>query len=109
MGWESDQPVTGPIAEETAIVLKTRWHPLWVFFFFLIKPTVTIDGSTSVAPWGEHVFQVEPGTHEVRVALDYPTSEARIQVEVARGQTVHLRYSGPAAYFVQEGKLEVVH
>jgi hypothetical protein len=100
--------MTGLTSEETAIVVKTRWHPLWVFFFFLIRTTVTIDGSTSVMPWGEHVFQVEPGTHEVRVSLDYPMSEARVQVEVAQGQIVHLRYSGPAAYFVEEGKLEIV-
>jgi hypothetical protein len=100
--------MTGPASEEIRIVVKTRWHPLWVFIFFLIRTTVTIDGSASVVPWGEHVFRVEPGTHEVRVALDYPMSEARIQVGVAEGQSVHLRYRGPASYFVQAGKLEVV-
>ena len=100
--------MTGPTTDVTSIVVKTRWHPLWVFIFFLIKTSVTIDGSTSVLPWGEHVFPVEPGTHEVRVSLDYPMSEARIQVEVARGQCVHLRYRGPASYYVQAGKLELV-
>jgi hypothetical protein len=75
--------MTGLTSEKTAIVVKTRWHLLWVFFFFLIRTTVTIDGATSVVPWGEHVFDVEPRSHEVRVSLDYPKSEARIQVDVA--------------------------
>jgi hypothetical protein len=54
-----------PGAEETAIVVKTRWHPLWFPGFFLFHALVTIDGKASELPWGTHVFQVEPGTHEV--------------------------------------------
>ncbi len=100
--------MTGPTTEVTAIVVKTRWHPLWVFFFFLFRTAVTIDGLTSVVPWGEHVFQVEPGRHEVRVSLLYPKSEARIQVDVAQGQTIHMRYNGPFSLMVEEGKLEII-
>jgi hypothetical protein len=93
---------------ETSIVVKTRWHPLWIPFFFVFRTAVTIDGSTSVLPWGEYVFPVEPGTHEVRVSLLYPKSEARIQVDVAQNKTVRLRYNGPAQILVPGGKLEIV-
>jgi hypothetical protein len=92
--------MTGLASEETAIVLKTRWHPLWFSFFFLFRTSVTIDGKTSDLPWGEHVFKVEPGTHEIRVSLGEgplarPVGEASIQTEVAQGKTVHLRYRAP--------------
>jgi len=88
------------MAEETAIVLKTRWHPLWFTVFFLFRTSVTIDGKTSCLPWGEHVFKVEPGTHEIRVSLGKgilgrPVGEASIQTEVAQGETLHLRYRAP--------------
>jgi hypothetical protein len=102
--------MTGLASEETAIVLKTRWHPFWVTFFFAFRTFVTIDGTTSVLPWGEHVFHVEPGTHKVEVSLgrgvfvgDRSVGEARIQTVVAQGKTVHLRYRSPALYNYGEG------
>jgi len=93
---------------ETAIVVRTRWHPLWVLFFFVFRTAVTIDGKTSVLPWGEHAFQVEPGAHEVRVSLLYRKSETHIQVDVAKDQTIHLRYNAPFQLMVEEGKLEII-
>jgi hypothetical protein len=105
--------MTGLASEETAIVLKTRWHPLWFTFFFLFRTLVTIDGMTSGLPWGKHVFQVEPGTHEVQVSLGdnpfgRPVGEARIQTEVAQGKTVHLRYRSPFDYNCGEGRIEMI-
>jgi hypothetical protein len=103
-----------PMTEETAIVLKTRWHPLMVTVFFLFHTVVAIDGNASELPWGTHVFQVEPGTHEVRVSLGKgplgrPVGEATIQTEVAQGEIVHLRYRAPVDYsgFVG-GRIKVV-
>lgn len=111
-----DQPMTGLASEKTAIVLKTRWPPLWlVFGFFIFRTIVTVDGVTSLLPtWGEHVLPVVPGPHEVQVSLGRsiggrrPMSGARIQVEVARGETVHLRYQVPSLYLSNEGSLEIV-
>jgi hypothetical protein len=94
--------MTSPASQNTSIVLKTRWHPLWLPVFFLFRTSVTIDGKTSDLPWGEHLFKVEPGTHEIRVSLGggplergRPVGEASIHTEVAQGETVHLRYRAP--------------
>jgi hypothetical protein len=105
--------MTGLASEETAIVLETRWHPLWFTFFFVFRTVVTIDGTTSELPWGKHVFGVEPGTHEVHVSLgDNPLGrllgEARIQAEVAQGKTVHLRYRAPFSMVFEEGRIKRV-
>ncbi len=105
--------MTGLVCEETAIVLKTRWHPLWFTFFFLFRTFVTIDGKTSVLPWGKHVFQVEPGMHEVQVSLGTsslgkPQGEARIQAEVAQGKTVELQYRSPFLIVFEEGRIKMI-
>jgi len=101
------------VFERTAIVLKTHWHPLWFTFFFLFRTEVTIDGKASALPWGTHVFEVEPGTHEVHVSLGknslgQPQGGARIQAEVAQGKTVQLRYRSPFLMVFEEGRIKMV-
>ena len=91
----------------TAIILRTRSHPLKFLVAFLYKPFVTIDGSTSVLPWGEHCFEVTPGPHEVRIALGGSQGLARVDIDVQQGQTVRLNYRGPPNYLM-EGKIKIV-
>ncbi len=105
--------MTGLASEETAIALKTRWHPLWFTFFFLFRTFVTIDGKTSDLPWGKHVFKVEPGRHEVQVSLGVnslgkPQGEARIQVKVVEGKTVQLQYRSPFLMVFEEGRIKMI-
>jgi len=106
--------MTSPTSEETAIVLTTRWLRLGPAFF-IFRIFVAVDGfATSVVLWGEHVFPVAPGAHEVEVSLGLGfgrrhMGEARIQVEVAQGKSAHLRYRPPFQFAVQQGEIEIIH
>jgi hypothetical protein len=68
---------------------------------------VEVDGVRHQLAWGTHFFDVEPGTHEVRVSVVVkPTLELsgefgahRITVEVVPGHTSVIRYFGAATYW----------
>ena len=47
------------MTEKTAIVVRTRWPVASVFFAFIFRTFVTIDGVTSLlSPRGNHVLPV---------------------------------------------------
>lgn len=103
------------MTEKTAIVVRTRWPVASVFFAFIFRTFVTIDGVTSLlSPRGNHVLPVAPGTHEVQVSLGRSIggrgllSGARIQVDVAQGEAVHLLYRVPFLYLYEDGSLELI-
>ncbi len=93
----------------TGIQVTTKIFPL-AFLLLLFKTNVTIDGVTSVQPWGSHFFSVPPGTHEVTVSFRYIFSktmgESHISAEVHPGQTTHVRYRSPFIVFMK-GSIKV--
>jgi len=71
---------------------------------------VEIDGRSSEMTWGERQFDLQPGTHQVRIAIKNPifgggraAVEARVQLNP--GETQRLLYRGPLTIF-QAGKIE---
>ena len=71
---------------------------------------VEIDGRSSEMTWGERQFDLQPGTHQVRIAIKNPifgggraAVEARVQLNP--GETQRLVYRGPLTIF-QAGKIE---
>jgi hypothetical protein len=111
------RPTIAIVGDGATIIVETRWHPLTALFAFIFRTIVTIDGSTSVLPWGWHELSVSPGTHEVQVSLGrgvgvvgFPErmGMASIDVEAAAGGRVHLRYRAPIAFAWQAGRLEAV-
>src|ERR1039458_7507790 len=93
-------------SEESVIILTTRMHPLTIPVFFVFRTIVAIDGVSSQLPWGEHTFQVTPGTHEVRVSLGKNITGqmggATITVLITKGEVAHLKYRGPFNYLMKD-------
>jgi hypothetical protein len=93
----------------TGIQVTTKIFPL-AFLLLFFKTNVTIDGVTSVQPWGSHFFSVPPGMHDVAVSFRYIFSQAmgesRIAAEVHAGQATHVRYRSPFLIFMR-GSIKV--
>ena len=86
----------------SAIALTTRFWPL-AFFFFFVKPYVTVDGHLVPANWGRLIVPVPPGQHHVHVHTPYflppRIGPADLAVTVAPGQTLELEYKSPLMNF----------
>jgi hypothetical protein len=99
-----------PTAWATGISVQTKIFPL-AFLLLLFKTNVTIDGVTSVLPWGAHFFGVPPGVHEVRVSFRYlfssTTGETGLKVEVLPDRTTTVMYRSPFIVFMG-GSMRVV-
>jgi hypothetical protein len=83
--------------------VRTKIFPL-AFLLLLFKTIVTIDGVPSVLPWGEYVFPVAPGTHQVEVCFKYlfgPMGANGLTVSAAPGQTVSVLYRSPFIVFMK--------
>ncbi len=98
------------IETTTGILVRTKIFPL-AFLLLLFKTNVTIDGSTSVLKWGDHLFVVAPGTHDVKVSFRYLFSqrqgEAALTVEVVANKTTTVLYRSPFLVFLG-GSMKVV-
>ena len=96
---------------ETVIVLRTRHHALTALTASGYPTLVAIDGVTSKLPWGEHMFQVSPGLHDVSVSLGsilgVQMGQASIEIEVAKGHSAHLEYRAPFNYLM-EGNIKFI-
>ena len=94
----------------TGISVTTKVFPL-AFLLLLFKTNVTIDGVTSVLPWGTHFFSLSPGVHDVRVSFRYLFSsqqgESALKVEVLPDGTTTVFYRSPFIVFMG-GSLKVV-
>jgi hypothetical protein len=100
----------GNDAAATGIVVRTKIFPL-AFLLLLFKTNVTIDGVTSVLPWGDHFFDVSPGVHEVRVSFRYlfssKTGENGLKTEVLPDRKTTVDYRSPFIVFMG-GSMKVV-
>ena len=98
-----------PAPGQATIVVRTRIFPL-AFLLYLFRTVVTVDGTPWELKWGESVFPVAPGWHEVKVASKYIWGLIGINsvdVQVAEGQTVTVAYRSPFLVFMK-GKIAVV-
>jgi hypothetical protein len=95
--------MTLPGDNTTGIQVTTKIFPLAVLLL-LFKTNVTIDGVTSVQPWGSHFFSVPAGTHDVTVSFRYlfsqATGQSRITVEVDPGRITNVKYRSPFLVFL---------
>jgi hypothetical protein len=88
----------------------TTAYPAIAFFYGLVQPNYIIEGHIEKRPWGTHAFAVAPGHH--RVEVSYPwvlvrhAGRAHVEVDVAEGETVRLRYKANAMRYLP-GKLTV--
>jgi hypothetical protein len=80
--------------------------PPWHIFARLSRITIKIDGEMSRLRWGTHAFAVAPGNHTVNVSLGLGRSPATLDVTVAGGQILRLRYE-PRWIAQLPGKLEI--
>jgi hypothetical protein len=91
-----------------AIEVDTSFFALAIFLYFF-DTQVVIDDVAHAVPWGTHTFPVQPGQHRVRVSHKYFGGQIganTIDVTVAAGQQVSLRYRAPCLIFLK-GKLTV--
>ena len=86
----------------TGVQLTTKIFPL-AFLLLFFKTNVSVDGEAKVEPWGTHFYDLAPGKHSIRVGFRYFFSknmgENAIDVEVALGQTVKVKYRSPLIVF----------
>ena len=98
------------IETTTGILVRTKIFPL-AFLLLLFKTNVTIDGTTSVLKWGDHMFAVPPGPHDVTVSFRYLFSqrqgEAHLTVDVVADQATTVLYRSPFIVFLG-GSMKVV-
>jgi hypothetical protein len=98
------------IETTTGILVRTKIFPL-AFLLLLFKTNVTIDGTTSVLKWGDHMFAVPPGLHDVTVSFRYLFSqrqgEAHLTVDVVADQATTVLYRSPFIVFLG-GSMKVV-
>lgn len=103
-------PESNVASTVTGISVTTKIFPL-AFLLLLFKTNVTIDGATSVLPWGTHFFGLSPGVHEVRVSFRYlfssETGESALKVEVLPDHTTKVAYRSPFIVFMG-GSMKVV-
>ena len=98
------------IETTTGILVRTKVFPL-AFLLLLFKTNVTIDGTTSVLEWGDHMFAVSPGEHAVKVSFRYLFSQRQgerdLTVQVVANQTTTVLYRSPFIVFMG-GSMKVV-
>jgi hypothetical protein len=96
------RPGYGAPQAGSAIALTTKFMPL-AFFFFFVKPNISVDGYPVAAEWGRTVIPVQPGQHRVDVYTPYflppKVGPADTTVNVPTGQTVELEYRSPLIAF----------
>jgi hypothetical protein len=92
------QPMPGATLAVTA-----KFFPM-AFFFFFVKPAITIDGYPVPAVWGRNAIPVVPGRHQLHVHTPYflpsRVGPADATVDLAPGQTVELEYRSPVVVFL---------
>jgi hypothetical protein len=107
---EKGDHLMSTIETTTGILVRTKVFPL-AFLLLFFKTNVTIDGTTSVLEWGDHMFAVPPGEHHVKVSFRYLFSqrqgEADLTVEVVANQTSTVLYRSPFLVFLG-GSMKVV-
>src|SRR5262245_7292931 len=83
-------------AEDTGIEIKTWFLPL-TFIWFLIPPTLYIDGERKNIGWFQtKFFPMRPGRYSVRIYVPYifgPMGEARRNVTVKSDRKTSLTYN----------------
>ena len=94
----SDEPATIEIVAEP---------PPWLLFARWGKVSISIDDARARLRWGTHAFHVTPGTHQVAVGAGRQfDSRAVLEVTVAAGESVRLRYE-PRLVKHLRGKLAI--
>ena len=85
-------------------------HSYWDLAYFLITPTLEIDGTKERKAWGVHRIELPPGDHELSVS--YPSLMSReagkssVRFRLLPGEVKKVEYrSGPIRYL--PGKMTV--
>jgi hypothetical protein len=86
------------------IEVETKFFVL-AFLLLFFKPKISIDGyEPQERPWGLAGFTVPPGRHRVTVFVPYlffpRMGESSIDVDVARGHAVRVRWNAPWLVFM---------
>jgi hypothetical protein len=92
------QPMPG-----ATIAVTAKFFPM-AFFFFFVKPAITVDGYPVPGVWGRNAIPVAPGRHQVHVHTPYflpsRVGPADTTVDVAPGQTLEVEYRCPVVVFM---------
>jgi hypothetical protein len=93
----------GQPAPGATLAVTAKFFPM-AFFFFFVKPAITVDGYAVPGVWGRNVIPVAPGQHQLHVHTPYflpsKVGPADTTVDVAPGQTVELEYRSPVVVFL---------
>jgi hypothetical protein len=96
----TETPPQPPAAQpgQAQIVVTTKF--LWLaWFFFFIKPKISINGYEVPAMWGRNVVPMPPGQHHVHVHVPYflppKVGPADMTVTAEADQVVDLEYRAP--------------
>ena len=93
------------------IRLNTSFFPL-AFILFLFPAKARVDGGEEIATgWGTNDIPVTAGSHRLTVYFPYlfvmkQAGKGEIEVNVAEGETVNVRYRAPWIVFLA-GKLQI--
>ena len=94
----------------TGIQLTTGVFAL-SYLLLLFKTNITIDGFTTVVPWGRHYFPLATGNHELTVSFRSLVSRklgaSTITVHVVAGAMTPVEYRSPGLPFAKD-KLKVL-
>jgi hypothetical protein len=96
---------TGSTSSAAEIEISATFVVL-AFLLFFFRPTFVVDGQAFTGqPWRTPVrFPVSPGRHSVRIFFPYlfvkECGVAEIEVDVAAGSTLPVRYAAPWLVFL---------
>lgn len=86
-----------------ALALTAKFFPL-AFFFFFVKPAITVDGYRILGAWGRNVVPLAPGRHQLEVYTPYflpsRVGPAALVFDVVPGQTLEIEYRSPLVVFL---------
>jgi hypothetical protein len=94
------------------LLLRTEYFGLdWTLRF--TRPNVLLDGALFRVPWGEKLFPLEPGFHDLQVFYPYlrlsRAGNSRAQFDVKADHLVRATYQAPSSVLLafRPGKLTI--
>ncbi|GAA1476945.1 hypothetical protein GCM10009623_13910 [Nocardioides aestuarii] len=87
---------------------ELRLHVQGTMLFSFVTPTVMLNHEFLPVKYGENVFPVLPGSHQLHIHTDWIWTYGKVRrpVEIRTGESVELWYAAPALTFLP-GRLGV--
>ena len=97
-----------PNARWGRLSVHTSHNPFaWMLFF--VSTSVEVNGQKQKHPWGTSTYDLQEGTHHVKVYFNYlfgPACIGTTEIQIHAGHTSHLSYRPPIFIFSKATLIE---